>query len=83
MSIIDFKTLDVFNTERIKILIEKYPRYEHTWENIDFLELKHRLLKCVNTLGLTSDKTPRKLLHIANYCYFLYTRLINENIGIS
>lgn len=48
------------------------------WKTCELEVLQNKLISQAITLDLkilTSRRSQRKLLHIANYCYFLYTRL--------
>ena len=69
--------LNEFVNKMLEVLIEKQEKYKDTWKTCDFLRLKGQLFNRANELGITSKSTKRKLIHIANYCYFLYTRLEN------
>jgi len=70
-----------------KILNEKKSKYNDTWKtaNLSFLigKLKEQL-DSIDIISLrrniSKEKTKRKLIHISNYCFFLYTR-INEIEG--
>lgn len=83
---LDWKNLNKFQDKMISILKEKFEKYENTWKNTkDIFNLKNKLINQLETLRLNnlrykSDKrkAKRKLIHIANYSYFLYT-LLNNN----
>ena len=58
-------------------MLEKLSKYKDTWKTVSIGELKTKMDKQVGKLSNTSDKEKarRTLLHIANYCFFLYNRL--------
>jgi len=61
-----------------KILNEKRHKYKgDTWKisNLDFLLSK--LKEQLDSIDYTENKeqTKRKIIHIANYCFFIYSRL--------
>lgn len=61
------------------IQVEKAEKYKETWKVCDtkFLieKMKKQVLKLQLFKGLEDEK--RRLIHIVNYCFFLYERLIN------
>ena len=81
------KELKEFIDEMIKILEEKRPKYQDTWKKVPIAELKAKLDKqmenwvidsiiMINSIVPENKKnTKRNLIHIANYCYFLYIRM--------
>lgn len=73
---IDWESYDKFMKAMLEILEEKQKDYKDTWKtaNLDFLQ--DLLIEQTITLVPTNSKrSKRKLIHIANYCYFLYTRI--------
>lgn len=81
------KELKEFVDGMIKILEEKRLKYKDTWKTIPIAELKAKLDKQTENWVIDSiilinsiipenkENTKRNLIHIANYCYFLYSRL--------
>ncbi len=71
------KELKEFIDEMIKILEEKRPKYQDTWETIPFSTLRAKMDKQIENLSqiTTKRKYRRSLTHIAIYCYFLRNRM--------
>ena len=81
------KELKEFIDEMIKILEEKRPKYKDTWMKCGIETLKTKLNEQTENWFIDSvilknsiipenkENTKRNLIHIANYCYFLYSRL--------
>nr|BDI55166.1 MAG: nucleotide pyrophosphohydrolase, MazG-like [uncultured archaeon] len=76
--------VDEFADEMIEILEEKTEKYKDiTWEMVTIDTLKAKMTDQITALdyyikrGLAKEKhfARRKLIHIANYCFFLYNRL--------
>lgn len=60
------------------ILKEKHKEHQDLWKTCNVEVLTDRLFRQIRTLVLgilTPQRIKRKLIHIANYCFFLYTRL--------
>jgi len=59
-----------------EILNEKFPKYRNTWKTVELDYLLYKLRNKLIPLSLEMPlKAKRELVHIANYCYFLYSRL--------
>ena len=77
-----------FTDEMIKILQEKLPEYTSTWKTVDLKTLQNKMKEQIEKGNIfnvilrdsyiTKEKTRRRLLHIANYCFFLYNRIEDE-----
>jgi len=77
-----------FTDEMIKILQEKLPEYTNTWKTVDLKTLQNKMKEQIEKGNIfnvilrdsyiTKEKTRRRLLHIANYCFFLYNRIEDE-----
>lgn len=69
--------LSTFAEEMKKVLDEKFEQYKDSWKTMDLGFLKYKLDDMAkNTYVYKPESNPkRKLIHIANYCYFLYNRL--------
>jgi len=74
---IDIIKIHQFTIEMIKILREKLKIYKDTWKTIYLDNLIHKLKEQVKEISYRNNikRTKRQLLHIANYCYFIYQRL--------
>ena len=71
-----------FVLEMEKILTEKFEKYQNTWQTCNLGTLIGKLHEQVNQLVILKEdnkKAKRTLLHIANYCYFLYIRLTEKD----
>ena len=78
--------LDKFVKEMIKVLDEKYEKYQDSWKDTNSGDLRAKLKEQVENLNniITSntefkkpgyeEKVRRILIHIANYCCFLYDK---------
>lgn len=73
-----------FTEEMEKILKEKYKKYKDGWKETNIYELRRLLNKQFSKLTIYNDyennrkhleETKRKLIHITNYCLFIYTIL--------
>ena len=67
-----------FRNEMMEILKEKFDKYQNIWKNSETEYLLFKLkqqLKQIRLYTVNSEITKRKLLHIANYCYFIYEKL--------
>ena len=70
--------IDEFGYEMEDILLEKLSKYKDTWKTVSINTLisdMNEQIKKLPTIFLDKKKTRRTLLHIANYCFFLYNRL--------
>jgi len=74
---IDIIKIHQFSTEMIKILREKSKIYKDIWKITYLDNLINKLKKQIKTIDYRNNikRTKRQLLHIANYCYFIYQRL--------
>ncbi|KKM23392.1 hypothetical protein LCGC14_1615650 [marine sediment metagenome] len=75
--------LKEFTIEMSNILEEKFEKYKDSWKTTSIGELRPKIgeqMKGITDIIMTGyefdrEKVKRKLLHIANYCFFLYNRL--------
>jgi len=84
-NVIEWKSFDKFQKNMINVLIEKAEKYKNKWKTTGYNGIFFKLTSIVNSMinitNITNmnpnnpKKTQRKLIHIANYAYFLYTRL--------
>ena len=83
---IEGKELLEFATEMIKVLNEKTEKYKGDWETTHV----NTLLKCIEDQleklkdPILNDGIPyrkRRLLHIANFCFLLYNKLIEYDVS--
>ena len=61
------------------ILKEKFKKYDTTWKTIKIYNLKDKLKQQLNSMSIIFNpiRAKRQILHIANYCYFIWYRLNN------
>jgi len=85
MNVEDFKQFIDFNYAMLKIIEEKEKKYKEQWKTDDVylladkLQLTNELLYTIASFnGIEKERSKRLLLHLANYCFFLYTRLGDE-----
>ena len=70
-----------FAEEMEKIIDEKFEKYQDGWEEAQLYDLKHSLNEQFEKLAVNPyipnsfKKTKRNLIHIANYCLFIFTKL--------
>lgn len=72
-----------FGYEMEDVLEEKFPKYKDSWKNASISELRTKMDKQIffiskiitTKIEWDKEKVRRKLLHVANYCFFLYNRL--------
>lgn len=71
--------IEKFQNEMITILNDKFNKYKDTWKTVKFHKLYENLDfqidKLFKNISLTNQELKRTLIHIANYCYFIYIRL--------
>jgi len=76
---IEWKSFDIFQKEMLNILKQKNKKYNDTWKTSDIYYLKNKLRKQLDSTFFHNPekvkRAKRQLLHIANYCYFLYTKI--------
>jgi len=75
------KELGKFAKAMEKILNEKEEKYNDMWTICELKELMEKLQDQVDSivkLDINEHLAMRRLIHIANYCYFLYNRLNNS-----
>ena len=79
---IDWKSFDKFMKEMTDILYKKFKKYGFTWKTVDISYLINNLQNQIYKLKLTPSKilsygkeSMNTLVDMANYCYFLYSRL--------
>lgn len=75
-----------FCFEMEDILLEKLPFYKNSWKTAGIGELRTKMNKQIKDISdimmvgpdWDREKVKRKLLHIANYCFFLYSKIDGE-----
>jgi hypothetical protein len=83
IKIVENTNLEEFKEEMNKILKEKYPKYKDSWkcdgigiirDKMDYQmkSISNIIMSCVDW---DQKEVKRKVLHIANYCLFLYNKL--------
>jgi len=77
------KKLANFMLRMDEILKEKSEKYKDLWEICNLGILVGKLKEQVNKLVITEDieNPKRTVLHIANYCLFIYNRLQEKSKG--
>jgi len=65
-----------------KILNEKKDKYKDTWKTANLHFLLEKLKEQLDSIDYKDDieKTIRKIIHIANYCFFIWNILNSKNI---
>jgi len=66
-----------FRNEMMEILKEKFDKYQNTWKYVDIDYLLFKLKKQLNRIDINDNHRyiQKRLLNVANYCYFIYERL--------
>lgn len=61
-----------------KILVEKQDKHNNTWKDCDLAYLRLQISKRANQLFICKsiDKKLREIIHLFNYLFFLYYRLL-------
>ena len=70
--------IKVFAEEMDKVLDEKFDKYQDSWKEVDLASLKIKLDAQVSEYMFKEylqEDSKRTLVHIANYCLFILTRL--------
>lgn len=68
----------VFAEEMDKVLNEKFEKYQDSWKETDLALLRTKLDAQVSEFMFQEylqEDSKRTLVHIANYCLFILTRL--------
>ena len=69
-----------------EVLNEKFPKYNDSWKNTGIGELRAKIDEqmkdisdiIVEKIDWDKEIVKRKLIHVANYCYFLYNNIEAE-----
>ncbi|KKL89884.1 hypothetical protein LCGC14_1910180 [marine sediment metagenome] len=72
-----------FMGKMFDVLEEKFEKYRDSWKTIPIGELRPKINEQIQIISdiISTDidwdreQVKRKLLHIANYCFFLYSKL--------
>ena len=73
-----------FGYEMEEILQEKLSKYKDSWKTTSILKLHNKMIEQIEKMphieyhhltDIDRIKARRRLIHIANYCFFLYNRL--------
>lgn len=72
-------SLPKFIKNMIDVLDIKNIKYKNTWKDVSIQILINKLNRHVKILSTSKDNLviKKQLIHISNYCYFIYTRLSN------
>lgn len=78
---IDLSNLSNFGFEMQKVIDKKKEKHKDTWKDTNLNDLRDLMEEKTfewrsNREVLHYEREERLLIHIANYCYFLYSRLM-------